>query len=88
MYLRHWIFDFGEELTCLCILRSKLSGSKTLRDKIYVVDSDLKVKRWLFGGLGVHSGGWMALVGWSDGGFVTGSRGVGQIWGDGVGGGG
>ncbi|KAK9050678.1 hypothetical protein SSX86_030351 [Deinandra increscens subsp. villosa] len=38
-------FDFGEELARLRVLRSKLSNSKSLRDKIHVVDSDLKVKR-------------------------------------------
>ncbi|MFS7958244.1 putative UTP--glucose-1-phosphate uridylyltransferase [Helianthus anomalus] len=43
-------FDFGEELTRLRILRSKLSGSKSLRDKIHVVDSDSKVKRFFKSG--------------------------------------
>nr|XP_043631343.1 UTP--glucose-1-phosphate uridylyltransferase 3, chloroplastic isoform X2 [Erigeron canadensis] len=39
-------FDFTNELNRLRILRSGLSGSKTLKDKIHVVDSDSKVKRF------------------------------------------
>ncbi|XP_024970468.1 UTP--glucose-1-phosphate uridylyltransferase 3, chloroplastic isoform X2 [Cynara cardunculus var. scolymus] len=39
-------FDFGNELARLRILRSRLSTSKSLRDKIHVVDSDAKVKRF------------------------------------------
>ncbi|KAL4576122.1 hypothetical protein LXL04_012211 [Taraxacum kok-saghyz] len=38
-------FDFNSELARLRILRSKICASKSLRDKIRVVDSDSKVKR-------------------------------------------
>ncbi|KAJ9539820.1 hypothetical protein OSB04_026326 [Centaurea solstitialis] len=39
-------FDFGEELSRLRVLRSKLLNCKSLREKVRVVDSDAKVKRF------------------------------------------
>lgn len=42
--------DFDSELNRLLILRSNLSNSKILRDKIRVVDSDSKVKKFFTSG--------------------------------------
>ncbi|GFY82086.1 UDP-glucose pyrophosphorylase 3 [Actinidia rufa] len=44
-------FDFHREIARLRALRSKLSDSKTLNDKIRVIDSDSRVKRFLRNGV-------------------------------------